>query len=102
MRVMVAIPTFDGGIKPKTFESVANIDRGEHDVSFRSISGYDCAKARTNIADEMLERGFDAVLMVDSDVVVVACFELDLRQYPRLGEHLDDLGLQVGIKDAWH
>ena len=70
MRVMVAIPTFDGGIKPKTFESVANIDRGEHDVSFRSISGYDCAKARTNIADEMLERGFDAVLMVDSDVVV--------------------------------
>lgn len=70
MRVLVAVPTFDGAIKAQTFESVANIDWGDCDVQYRSVSGYDCAKARANIADEMLSRGFDYVLMVDSDVVV--------------------------------
>lgn len=69
-RVMVATPTFDAGIKPATFESVANIDWGEHDVQYKSISGYDCAAARTSIASESVARGFDYVLMVDYDVVV--------------------------------
>lgn len=69
-RVLVTIPTFDAGIKPATFESVANLDWGDHDVQYRSISGYDCALARTRIADEAIARGFDYVLMVDYDVVV--------------------------------
>lgn len=70
MRVLVAIPTFDAGIKPATFESVANLDWGDNDVSYRSISGYDCALARQHIANEAVERGFDYVFMVDYDVVV--------------------------------
>lgn len=69
-RVMIAIPTFDAGIKNATFESVANIDWGDNDVQYKSITGYDCAGARTNIADEAVKRGFDYVLMVDYDVVV--------------------------------
>lgn len=70
MRVMVPIPTFDAGVRPATFESVANLDWGDNDVQYRSITGYDCAKARTSIADEAMARGFDYVLMVDYDVVV--------------------------------
>ncbi len=69
-RVMVAVPTFDGVVKARTFESVASMDWGDNDVDYRSVSGYDCAAARNNIIDEMLKRKFDYVLMVDSDVVV--------------------------------
>ena len=69
-RVLIAIPTFDGIVKSQTFESVANLDWGDCDVSYKSVSGYDCAAARNNIIDEMVRRKFDYVLMVDSDVVV--------------------------------
>lgn len=69
-RVLVAIPTFDGSVKAKAFESAANLDWGDCDLQYRTVSGYDCAAARNIIADEMLERGFDYVLMVDSDVVL--------------------------------
>lgn len=69
-RVLVAVPTFDGSIKAQTFESAANLDWGDCDVSYRTVTGYDCAAARNNIVDETLRRGFDYVLMVDSDVVL--------------------------------
>ena len=70
MRVLVAVPTFDGAVKAKTFESVANLDWGDCDLQYKSVSGYDCAKARNSIAQETLARGFDYCLMVDSDIVV--------------------------------
>ena len=70
MKVLVAIPTFDAGIKPATFESVANLDWGDCDVQYRSISGYDCALARTHIVNEAVRRKFDYVFMVHYDVVV--------------------------------
>lgn len=70
MRVLVAIPTFDGSVKARTFESVANLDWGDCDLQYKSVTGYDCAAARNNIVDEMLNRGFDYCLMVDSDVVL--------------------------------
>ena len=69
-RVLVAVPTFDGSIKAQTFESAANLDWGDCDVQYRTVSGYDCAAARNNIVDEVLRRGFDYCLMVDSDVVL--------------------------------
>ena len=64
------MPTFDGAIKAKTFESVANLDWGDNDLEYKTITGYDCAAARNNIIDEMVNRKFDYCLMVDSDVVV--------------------------------
>ncbi len=69
-RVLVAVPTFDGAVKAQTFESVANLDWGEHDLEYKTVSGYDCAAARNNIIDHMLAHGYDYCLMVDSDVVV--------------------------------
>ena len=71
-RVLVAIPTFDGGIRPLTFESAANLDWGEHEITYRSISGYDCAQARCNIANEAIVKHYDFVMFIDSDVVVPA------------------------------
>lgn len=70
MRVLVAVPTFDGSVKAKTFESIANLDWGDFDLQYKTVSGYDCAIARNNIVDEMLKRGFDWCLMVDSDIVL--------------------------------
>ena len=69
-KVLVAVPTFDGAVKAKTFESAANLDWGDNDVEYKTVAGYDCAAARNNIVDEMLKRKFDYCLMVDSDVVV--------------------------------
>lgn len=69
-KVLIAVPTFDGAVKARTFESVANMDWGDHDVLYQSVTGYDCAAARSNIADMTLKGKFDYVLMVDSDVVV--------------------------------
>ena len=55
---------------PETFQSIWNLDKGGHDVDFRYIKGYDCAKARNEIA-KLAQIGFyDYVLMVDSDMVL--------------------------------
>ena len=69
MKVLVAVPTFET-ITPETFRSIYNLKRGEHDVSFDFVKGYDCAKARNEIAKKTTEGGYDAVLMVDSDIIV--------------------------------
>lgn len=66
-RVLVAVPTFEN-IYPDTFKAIWEMDKGEHEVIFDFVRGYDCASARNNIV--MLARGYDAdyVLMVDNDV----------------------------------
>ena len=69
MKVLVAVPTFET-ITPETFRSIYNLKLGEHDVSFDFVKGYDCAKARNEIAKKTTEGGYDAVLMVDSDIIV--------------------------------
>ena len=69
MKVLVAVPTFET-ITPETFRSIYNLQRGEHEVSFDFVKGYDCAKARNEIAKKAMEGGYDAVLMVDSDMIV--------------------------------
>lgn len=69
MRVLIAVPTFES-IRPETFKSIYGLDRAGHEVLFDYVRGYDCARARNLIAQECLDYGFDAVLTVDSDVVV--------------------------------
>ena len=49
-----------GGLRPR---------RAGHEVLFDYVRGYGAARARNLIAEEALEGGFEAVLMVDSDVV---------------------------------
>lgn len=69
MRVLVAVPTFEN-IYPDTYKSIYALDKGEHEVTFDFVRGYDCATARNRIAQNALDGGFDYVLMVDNDVVL--------------------------------
>lgn len=69
MKVLIAVPTFEN-IYPDTFKSIYELDKGEHDVRFDFVRGYDCATARNRIAQRALNMGVDYVLMVDNDVVL--------------------------------
>ncbi|MCR5091025.1 MAG: hypothetical protein K6C08_16115 [Oscillospiraceae bacterium] len=69
MKILIAIPTFEN-ITPDTYKSVYDLDRGEHELLFEFVRGYDCATARNRIAQRALDLGTDYVLMVDNDVVL--------------------------------
>lgn len=69
MKILIAVPTFEN-IYPDTFKSIYNLDKCGHEVDFDFVRGYDCATARNNIAQKMLDGGYDYVLMVDNDVVL--------------------------------
>ena len=66
-RVLLAVPTFEN-IYPDTFKALWDMDKGEHEVIFDFVRGYDCASARNNIVQ--LAQGYNAdyILMVDNDV----------------------------------
>lgn len=68
-RILIAVPTFES-IYPDTYQAVYELDRGEHEVHFEFVRGYDIATARNRIAQRSLDVGADAVLMVDNDVVL--------------------------------
>lgn len=68
-KVLIAIPTYEN-ISPETFKSVYDLDKGDNQVYFEFVKGYDCARARNNIANKALQLGVDYVLMVDSDVIL--------------------------------
>lgn len=55
---------------PETFKSIYGLRSSQYNPMFDYIKGYDCAKARNEIAKEAIEGSFDYVLMVDSDVVI--------------------------------
>lgn len=66
MSVLIAVPTFES-ISPECFKAIYSL-KGD-DISFDFVKGYDCAKARNEIVKKAL-KGFDYVLMIDSDVIV--------------------------------
>lgn len=68
-RVLVAIPTFES-IYPDTFKALWDMDKGEHEVAFEFVRGYDCATARNNIVTKFLESDAEWLMMVDNDVTV--------------------------------
>lgn len=69
MKILIAVPTYET-ISAETFKSIYNLDTGDHEVAFDFTKGYDCAKARNDIAKKTLNNGFDYVLMVDSDIIL--------------------------------
>lgn len=70
VRVLIAVPTYEN-IQPDTFKSIYGLHLPEGVVCFFDfVRGYDCAKARNEIAKEALIYAFDYVLMVDSDIVL--------------------------------
>ena len=70
MKVLVAVPTFEN-ILPETFKSIYGLTIPDGvNVMFDFCKGYDCAKARNEIAKEAVKYGFDYILMVDSDIIL--------------------------------
>lgn len=68
MKILVAVPTFET-IEPEVFKAIYNL-KSEHELTFEYVRGYDCAVARNEIGKLCLAKGFDYVLMVDSDTLI--------------------------------
>ena len=69
-KILIAVPTFEN-IKPECFKSIYNlISPKDYLLYFDYVKGYDCARARNEIAKLAIEYNFDYVLMIDSDVNV--------------------------------
>lgn len=72
MKILIAVPTFEN-IKPECFKSIYGLTRPEGcNLYFDYVAGYDCAKARNQIAKNSMAGNYDYVLMVDSDIQLPA------------------------------
>lgn len=69
MKILVAVPTFEN-ICPEVFKAIYDLDKCGHDVDFEFVKGYDCARARNKIATMAKDKGYDYVLMCDSDTIM--------------------------------
>lgn len=67
-KILVAVPTFET-ISPETFKSIYELET-EHTLIFDYVKGYDCAKARNEIANKAINENCSYILMVDSDIVI--------------------------------
>jgi len=69
-KILIAVPTFEN-IKPECFKSIYGMKNpNDYLLYFDYVKGYDCARARNEIAKLAIKYDFDYVLMVDSDVSV--------------------------------
>lgn len=69
MKILIAVPTFEN-ICPEVFKAIYDLDTTGHDVDFEFVKGYDCARARNEIAKQAIKGGYEYVLMVDSDTII--------------------------------
>ena len=68
-RILVAVPTYET-IYPDTFKAIYDLDKGDNEVIFEYVRGYDVATARNRIAERAIALKTDYVLMIDNDTVV--------------------------------
>lgn len=69
-KILIAVPTFEN-IKPQCFKSIYGLTNPkDFNLYFDYVKGYDCSRARNEIAKLAINHDFDYVLMVDSDVSV--------------------------------
>ena len=58
-KILIAVPTFEN-IKPECFKSIYNlINPKDYLLYFDYVKGYDCARARNEIAKLAIEYNFD-------------------------------------------
>ena len=86
-KILVAIPTFET-VSSETFKSIWDLEKGNNTLDFECVKGYDCARARNEICTIGRERGYEYILMVDSDVVIPKDALIRMLEY--------DCGLVIG------
>lgn len=70
IRILVAVPTFEN-ILPDTFKSIYNLDKtNDMIVDFDFVRGYDCARARNIICNNAINKKYNYILMIDSDIII--------------------------------
>ena len=69
MKILLAVPTAEN-IQPEVFKAIYDMSKGEHEVDFEAVRGYDCSMARNRIVRIGIEGGYDYIMMVDSDTVI--------------------------------
>lgn len=84
IKTLICIPTYQT-VEPNTFKSIYDLVVPEGccrpDVEF--ILGYGCAQARNKCANMAMERGYDYLMFVDSDVTLPSTALHFLLQYPK-------------------
>lgn len=70
MRILIAIPTYDGKMEPETVKSLWSLDKCGNDVDLHVQYGYGVDMARNRIADRALDGRYDWLLTVDADMVL--------------------------------
>ena len=68
MKILIAVPSFDGHIEMDVVKSICGMCRDFH-ADFLPVHGYDVASARNYMAQYALDGGYDYLMMVDSDTV---------------------------------
>lgn len=68
MRVLVGMPVYES-VEPMTAVALFGLERAGCDVDLACVKGYGVARARNIIAQKAIDEEYDAVLMVDADVV---------------------------------
>lgn len=81
MKVLIAVPTFET-ICPETFRSLWALKSSAHEVDFEFVKGYDCARARNKIGEMARKRGYEYVLMLDSDMEIPRDALEKLTEFP--------------------
>ena len=80
-RILITVPTFEN-IAPETFKAIYDMRRGNHEVDFDFVRGYDCAKARNVAVRKATHGNYDYLMMIDSDTVPPNDALLNMLEYP--------------------
>ena len=83
MKLMIAVPTFET-IYPDTFKCIWDLEIPEGvEADFEFFRGYDCARARNKIAEKVIEKNYDYVLMIDNDMIIPKDALIKLMEDPQ-------------------
>jgi len=69
MRLLIATPAFDPLVWAQSYAAVVSMDKCGMEVDCLSIVGFSVKEARTKAAKSAVDKGYDWLLCIDSDVV---------------------------------
>ena len=84
IKTLICVPTYEN-VDPNTFKSIYDlvVPEGCCRPDFEFVLGYGCAQARNKCATMAMERGYDYLMFVDSDVTLPLLTLCEMLQYPK-------------------